>query len=205
MAQLNKLASSYRYSIGQLRTCCARLEDLYSRKQIGVTDCELVYESAFLNAVARFESLLNALLQEFVCGMPSRYSGCFSLLVPRSRATFRTILTGGRAYIDLMPYKDCVEIAKRYLNNGKPFSDVDASDRELLSKAVLIRNAIAHRSPAALERFRRDVSGVNLIPIHRQFPGTYLRRVYRSYPTETWSNLYFDTFEKVGAQLANSW
>jgi hypothetical protein len=182
-----------------------RIEDVYLRKEIGVTDCELVYESAFLNAVARFEGLLNVLLQEFVCGTPSRYNGCFSLVVPRSRTTFRTILAGGRAYVDLMPYKDCIEIAKRYLNSGKPFSDVDSSDREILSKAVLIRNAIAHRSSVALEKFRKDVNGVNLIPAHRQFPGTYLRRVYRSYPTETWSDLYFDTLEKVGARLASSW
>jgi hypothetical protein len=104
-----------------------------------------------------------------------------------------------------MPYGTCVEIARRFLHDGKPFSGVDPSDLAILKKAMFIRNAIAHRSSPALARFRKDVDGVNLLPPHKQFPGAFLRRVYRAYPTATWNDLYFDTLQKVGVQLATSW
>jgi hypothetical protein len=181
------------------------VESLLAAHELVVTDCELIYESAFLNAIARFEALLNSVLEEFVCGAPSARTGHYALIKPRSRAGFQEILTGGRPYIDLLPYKDCVEISKRFLNDGKPFSDVDETDRNILAQALLVRNAIAHRSDAALARFRKDVNGVTLLLAHKQFPGAYLRRVYRAHPTETRNDLYLDTLEKVGVQLAKSW
>lgn len=205
MSQLTDLGPSYRRTIHRLRNCCLRVDSLFDQKRLAVTDCELIYESAFLNAVARFEGLLNDLMQEFVCGLPSGRAGHYALIRPRSRTSFRVVFTAGRAYVDLMPFKDCVDIAKRYLHEGKPFSDIDQSDRTILAQSVVIRNAIAHRSDAALVRFRRDVNGVSLLPPSRQFPGTYLRRVYRSYPTQTWNDLHLDTLEKVGMQLATAW
>jgi hypothetical protein len=98
-----------------------------------------------------------------------------------------------------------VEIAKRFLNDGKPFSEVDQTDRNILAQAVLVRNAIAHRSDAALLKFRKDVTGVGILPPQRQFPGTYLRRPYRAHPIQTWNGLYLDTLEKVGMQLVKGW
>ena len=79
--------------------------------------------------------------------------------------------------------------------------DIVAAQRELGG----FLNAIAHRSDAAIKSFRQSVSGVSSLPPNRQQPGAYLRRVYRSYPTETWNDLYLDTLEKVGAQLGSSW
>lgn len=205
MSRLSDLGSGYRYAIQRLRACCTRVEVLHRAARIGVTDCELIYESAFLNAVARFEGLLNDLLTEFVCGPNSSKPGRFPLVKPRSRPAFRTVFTAGRAYVDLMPFKTCLDVSKRFLNDAKPFSEVDAADQNVLAQAVLVRNAIAHRSDSALTRFRRDVVGVSLLPPHRRFPGSHLRRVYRAHPTQTWNDLYLDTLEKVGMQLATGW
>ncbi len=205
MSRLSDLDGEYRRAVGRLRRCCDRVDRLHGARRIGVSDCELIYESAFLNAVARFEGLLNDLLQEFVCGVPSTRRGCYALIQVRSRGAFRAVITGGRSYVDLMPYKDCVEISKRFLNEGKPFSEVDQSDRDLLAQAVVVRNAIAHRSDMALERFRRTVPGVSSLIPQRQFPGSFLRKIYRSQPDQRWSGLYLDTLEKVGAQLTSNW
>jgi hypothetical protein len=181
------------------------VETLHARQKLGATECELLYESAFLYSIARFEGLLNALLGEFVCGQTSANVGHYSLIVPRNRPTFRNVLTGGRPYIELMPFGRCVEISKRFLNNGKPFSDVDSADQHILAQAVLVRNAIAHRSDTAIKVFRSKVSGVNSLPANRQQPGAYLRRVYRAHPVASWNDLYLDTLEKVGGQLSLSW
>jgi len=201
----SELGTAYRSSVSHLRHCCTRIDTLLAVKRIGVRDCELIYESAFLNAVARFEGLLNRLLEEFVCGSSSRTVAHYSLMSARSRDAFRKMLTRGRPYVELMPFDKCLDIAKLYLNQGRPFSDIDAADKHILAQVVLIRNAIAHRSDAALLRFRSEVSGISFLPVHRQFPGALLRRPYRVSPVATWNDLYFDTLEKVGAQLAAAW
>jgi hypothetical protein len=205
LSQLTKIGSRYRFTISRLRRACSQVETLFANGGLKCTNCELIYESVFLNAIAHFEALLNELMQEFVCGAPSSRVGCYALINPRSRLVFRVILTGGRAYVDLMPFKDCVEIAKRFLNEGKPFSEVDESDRNILAQAVLVRNAIAHHSKSALERFQTGVNGVDLLSPNKRFPGAYLRRVYRAHPTQTWNELYLNTLDKVGVLLASSW
>ena len=205
MSQLTKIGSRHRSTIYRLRRACFQVETLLANGRLKCTNCELIYESVFLNAIARFEALLNELMQEFVCGAQSSRTGCYALIKPRSRSVFRVVLTGGRAYVDLMPFNDCVEIAKRFLNEGKPFSEIEESDRNILAQAALVRNAIAHRSESALMRFRTRVNGVDLLPSNRQFPGAYLRRVYRAHPTQTWNELYLDTLDKVGVLLASSW
>lgn len=205
MPRPSDLGLKYRSSVSRLRSCCSRIETLLAARRIGVRDCELIYESAFLNAIARFEGLLNHLLEEFVCGSSSGNLGHYTLVSARSRDVFRDVLTRGRPYVDMMPFDKCLAIAKRFLNEGKPFTDIDPADKHILGQAVLIRNAIAHRSDAALRRFRSDVSGISILPAHQQFPGALLRRRYRTRPLATWNDLYFDTLEKVGAQLATAW
>jgi hypothetical protein len=170
-----------------MRYCCKRVGSLLVVKRLQVTDCDLIYESAFLNTMTRFEGLLNLLLEEFICGQGSRNKGHFALITPRSRPVFRDVLTGGRPYVDLMPFKDCVDIASRFLNDAHPFSDIEMADRDILAQAVLVRNAIAHRSDSAIGTFRKNVNGVSSLPRHRQYPGPYLRRFFRSQPTATWN------------------
>lgn len=205
MSRPSEHGKSYRTSVQHVRNACRRVEVLHKKKKLGVIDCELLYESAFLYAIARFEGLLNTLLSEFVCGQPSSNAGHYRLVTPRSRPTFREILTAGRPYIELMPFKRCIEVSERFLNGGRPFADVDATDQQILAQAVLVRNAIAHRSDAAMITFRQKVNGVNSLPINKQVPGAYLRRVYRAYPVQSWNDLYLDTLEKVGANLGGAW
>lgn len=205
MPRPSELGDSYRSAVAHLRSCCERIEALLAKEALGIRDCELIYESAFLNAVARFEGLLNNLLEEFVCGSKSIRKEHYRLVSARSRTIYRKVLTRGRPYVEMMPFDKSLEIAERFLNAGKPFADVDLADRNILRQAMLIRNAIAHRSDAAMRRFRQDVNGVEVLPSHRQFPGTFLRRTYRASPAATWNDLYLDTLEKVGAQLSMGW
>jgi hypothetical protein len=188
-----------------LRAGGARIDALLSSGRIAVSECDLLYESVLLNAVARFEGLLNQLLEEFVCGAASRSTGHFRLLAPRSRDNFRRVLTAGKPYVDLMPIGRCVDVASRYLNDGKPFSEISSADKNILDNIVLIRNAIAHRSDSAIKKFRTSVSGVTSLPSARRFPGPYLRHVYRAHPVATWNTLYLDTLETIGLGLARAW
>jgi hypothetical protein len=172
---------------------------------MAATDADLLYESTYLSAVGYFEAVLEGLLVEFCVGPRGRKTGHYALVKVRYRDAFRTVLLQGKKYVNVLPYKDFLETTKLYLNEGKPFTEIDAGDREILADAILIRNAIAHRSAHAVKRFRASVAGVTSLPAHRQYPGPLLRREYRAHPKQYWYELYFDTFEKVSMLLATEW
>ncbi len=198
-------ATRYKSRLDHLRSCCTRVNELHGHGYLSVSDCDLLYESTFLNSIALFEGLLDELLTEFMCGKRSRKRGHYALMSTTSMKNYRTIVLQGRKYVECLPYKDFLDTVKLYLNEGKPFTEIDNADRGILAQAVLVRNAIAHRSGHALSRFRDDVAGVAGLPPHRRFPGPLLRKQYRAFPTQQWHELYFDTFEKVAFRLARNW
>ncbi len=176
------LAGQYKKRLDRLRSCCRRVDQLQKTGTLNIGDSDLLYESTFLNAIGLFEGVLEALLFEFVCGKASRKRGHYSLLKTRTHSDYRTILLKGRRYIDLLPYSELIDTVKMYLNDGKPFTEVEDDDRQILAQATLIRNAIAHRSTFALAKFRKDIRGVGSLPSNRQFPGPLLRKTYRAFP-----------------------
>ena len=171
MANLGKLADQYGRHIDRLLRCCDRVDGLVADRSVGETDRDLVYESSFLALVAHFESFLEEILVETVCGEASRKAGRYRLVGPRSRPHFREILYQGRQFVQLLPYGEMLRYARLYLNDGHPFTDVADDQCDLLSQAVKTRNAIAHRSRTATVKFRRDVPGVDALPRNRQRPG----------------------------------
>jgi hypothetical protein len=200
-----ELALTFVHAVDRLEACCTRAEGLRVARRLSVTDVELIYESAFLNAVSRFEGLLSELLEEFVCGKHKARNGHFSMVSVRSRETYRTLVRGGREYVDLLPISNCIDVAERFLNAGKPFSTLDDNSRRILGQAHLIRNAIAHRSDTAILKFRNKVTGVELLPPQRRFPGALLRRTFRAHPVQSWNSLYLSTLRGVGSGLASAW
>jgi hypothetical protein len=200
-----KLAASYSSVLAALRGCCKRIEGSRSSGSLRVVDCDLLYESTFLTAIGRLEGVLETLLEEFVNGEKSRKPQRYALVRPKTRAAYRTLLLQGRKYIDVLPFNYFLDITKRYLNQGHPFTDIDATDQQLLVQAVLVRNAIAHRSSYALVKFRATVPGVTSLASHRQLPGPFLRRTYKAFPLQTYLDLYLDTFEKVAQTVAKAW
>jgi hypothetical protein len=205
LPRLDEVSRTYAAAILRLADCCRRVDNLHTRQRLPVTEVELVYESAFLNAVSRFEGLLSDLLDEFVCGKHQSTRGNRPLLTVRSRAAFRAILRGDRPYVDLMPYDQCLKIAERFIAGGGPFAELTDDDRRLLKQVSIIRNAIAHRSDKAVTDFRAKVPGVDVLPPHRRLPGTLLRRVFRAHPPQTWQAFYLETLQRVGRSLASTW
>jgi len=202
VAEISRQFSS---RIDQLRGCCNRVDELRVEKQMGLRECELLYESTFLAAQGYFEAVLGELLEECVCGRFRGTTGRYRLIAPKSRVHFRGVLTQRRKYVDYMPYKSLVDTSKMYLHEGRPFSEVPIAQREMLAHAMKIRNAIAHRSSYAVKVFRKDVPGVGQLPANRRTPGVLLKRVYRRGPDERYLDLYFDSYEFVVKFLVHRW
>ncbi len=203
MGTLKNIGLGYSRKLASLRACCTRVSDLHVRRQLNVTDCDLVYESTFLAAICQFEAILQELLITFVCQRRRSTRRCRPLVTVGSRADFVRIALGERTYFDLLPYGGkAIPLAKRFLRDGRPFTDVEPNDLHILSDGMKIRNAIAHRSGHAMKVFRRDVAGTDSLPLSRCVPGVLLRYSYRARPTQEYQELYFQTFEKVVRFLA---
>jgi hypothetical protein len=105
----------------------------------------------------------------------------------------------------MIPIKRAIEVAELYLNGGVPFTLVSGVDRQTVAEAILIRNAIAHRSGSALQRFRKDVPWVDRLPTNQRRPGPYLRQVFRSSPAQTRHQAYFAGLGSVAGTIAANW
>jgi hypothetical protein len=206
LSRVDSLSSAYVKRIERLRIARTHAEELVISGDLKVNECCLLYESLLLNAITGFEGVLEDLFTEFVCGTQPRRTAHYATIKPKSKHHFRKILLQGGRYRDYLPYKDkMLKLSKLYLNEGKPFTDVPAADRDLLADIIKTRNAIAHGKGYALDKYRSDVNGVTSLSPSRQFPGPFLRYVYKMHPDETYLELYLTTLGKVSNFLSNQW
>jgi hypothetical protein len=94
-------------------------------------------------------------------------------------------MLGGRAYVDWLPYHHTEKRAEAFFRSGLPFCSLEKNDKKQLEQIIVIRNAVAHQSRAALRKFENEVIGpAPLLPKERT-PAGYLRSVFRTAPAQT--------------------
>jgi hypothetical protein len=149
-------------------------------------DIELVYMGLFLEAVTSFEGFLEDMFVGLVCKSVKHPSRTI-----KPKAAFKSwvvcheVLRGGRAYAEWMPYDHTLKRAGAYLAQGLPFTCLVKNDTDKLMKISMIRNAIAHKSRVADEKFQKHViASANLLP-REKTPAGYLRTVFASSPSQT--------------------
>ena len=150
---------------------------------------EQMYESLFLSAFTAFEVYIEEVFLLLLVG-PSTMAGPHSAAVPRisvkSFGVARDLVVGpGRKYVDWLPYERTIERAELFFRGGRPFTEVPHVERELVNRAQVIRNAIAHRSRYSEERFEKQViAGTALAPRERR-PAGFLRGLHSASPLVT--------------------
>ena len=151
------------------------MEELFSTGEIDLNDIEQVYSGLFLSLFTEFEILLEQLFLGLLDGsLTSLYRPVRKMKVSPS-AECRTIVYSGKSYLDWLPYQDhTLKRAKRFFINGEPFCRLDGTQKGSLKDYHTIRNAIAHKSDAAKNRFDSLLSGLTLLPNEKKPPG-YLR------------------------------
>jgi hypothetical protein len=186
--------------------CCARVESSFAENRLRVTDVELVYSSSFLSVCSHWESLLEAVLLETVCGEESRRRG------NRRFASFEKpshlehlLLFPGKDYVSIPNLKHAEQLAGLFISQGRPISAVSERNRTLLQQAVWVRNAIAHESSFALETFCTKVPGVSALPRSKRSPGAFLRHEFRQSPSQRRYELYFAAYQSAAAEIARAW
>ena len=186
--------------------CCGRIEDQFHRKQLRVTDVELVYSSSFLSVCSQWESLLQDILYEVVCGEASRRRDNRRYVSFQRRKYLEDVLLfPSKDYLSIPNLKRAEELAALFISRGRPMSAVSESNRTYLEQAVRIRNAIAHESTFALEKFRSRVPGVSALPPSKRSPGAFLRHEFRKAPSQRRYELYYAAYRSAAKEIARAW
>jgi hypothetical protein len=129
-----------------------KITQLYNNKQISKTDLEHTYEGLFLNAHVAFEGFIEDLFIGLLVtgqGLQSSRQDIVPRITVRTHKIAREMILGsGRQYIDWFPYKRTSELAEIYFRGGRPFSELNPSQKDYLSRCHIIRNAIAQPKEA---------------------------------------------------------
>lgn len=160
----------------ELENTRSRIEALLVSGHISTSDVESVYSGLYLSLFTEFEGTIENLFLGLLSG--KYYSKTLNiqcaLKIKPTRMT-QDVVFGGRAYVDWVPYSEyTVPRAKRFFLNGEPFTLIDRNQRSNLDDYCTIRNAIAHKSDTAHNKFQLMIQGLPLLPQERT-PAGYLR------------------------------
>ena len=169
---MNPLSQRLQTRYRMLECTRNKIESLYHMNSIVSRDLQSLYSGLFINIVTEFEGFLEAQFIHYL-------TGCSISAQPRVVMTRKSvaydILRGERSYVDWLPYGYSAKRADRFFKDGHAFSLLGKTDRRLLEDVCLIRNALAHNSPHARQRFEREILGGICLRSRERNPVGYLR------------------------------
>lgn len=182
------ISKSFRSHLTSLEFTRLKIENLLLRNQVVRRDVEQVYAGLFLKATTLLERSIEDL---FIGLLTNTISANSRRTHPRvtfkSHEVARSIVFGGNKYVDWFPYHLTKTRANAFFRNGHPFSvirkrqpgQVGMSDFEKIERIIVTRNALAHKSRHAIQRFEAiNISGRHLRPTEST-PTGFLRVAYR--------------------------
>lgn len=115
------------------------------------------------------------------------------------------LLYPNKDYVSIPNLKQAESLAALFVQDGRPISVVSEPSRTFIQQAAFIRNAIAHESDFAMERFQTKVPGVAALPKSRRAPGAFLRHQFRVSPSQRRYEIYFAAYQTAAAEIAAAW
>ena len=199
-AELTKL----RKSLTNIDSTRERMDKLYTSKHIKRIDLDSVYEALFLRAVTSFEIFLEELFISTLEGKKQYSKKRVSLNVAftvKSRQALIDLLLQGSNYMMWLPFPNTEKRAKIYLKDGRPFSELTDGDKSLIKTITITRNAIAHKSPYALNEFQRIVIGSRSLLPGEKNPAGFLRSNTTSSPPTNIFEIYVGELGRLASFL----
>lgn len=172
--EIFRLAKDYAAHIQAIEKTRQKVEDLLCRTELNVPDVEQVYAGLFLDAFTKFEALIESVFIGLLSGTHTSKTSKRRVKITPVALT-REILFGGKSYLDWLPLDKHTDTrAKLFLINGAPFSTLTADEKKKLSDLHLLRNAVAHKSASAINKFESSIQHLALLPPEKT-PTGYLR------------------------------
>lgn len=150
-----------------------KLENRNLKSSFTRAEIEKTYAGNLLLFYAFLERSLERLFIGLLCnGFISGHSNIRPLVQVKSYKVAHSIIRGSRPYADWLPYQHTQERAKAFFSRGKPFTTLEPNQFEDLR---IIRNAIAHQSSSAKNRFETRIISDRPLPPEQRRPAGYLR------------------------------
>lgn len=150
----------------------AKMSKLQALRHITEKDLERAHRGAFIEFVNYYERSIERLFIGLLCGN-AQIPGCS----PRFKVSFsqaEAIVRGGKEYIDWMPYDHTMKRSRLYFDGGYPFVDLSDTEKDVLRKMTYIRNALAHESGTALNKFQKACIGQRALTQRQRHPEVWL-------------------------------
>lgn len=187
-----------------LESTRSNMENLLAGGTVTVSDIEQVYAGLFMEVITSFEHLIESLFVGLLSGRFDPYvAGVVPLVVFNDKTLVVPLIQGRNRFTSWMPYDDTEQRAKLFFAKGVPFTKLKDREKRTLSNCHLIRNAIAHKSAHARDRFTNQVlTGQSLIPSERT-PTGYLRSIFRVSPAQRRYQDLVNTMASIATRLCS--
>lgn len=175
------LADDFRDYLQQLESVRIKMESLFAGGQLTEDEIEHVYSGLFLDAFTAFESLIEQLfINLLINDCQSSQSDVVLKANFSSYDIAQGIIFGGNNYADWIPYDRTLQRSKAFFDGGYPFIRLknDAALKRHINsidRFAAIRNAIAHKSKHAQQKFEKEVSGSSPLSPRQKKPSGFLR------------------------------
>jgi len=180
-----------------------KVEKLFQNGDIVRRDIDQVYEGLFLGCITSLEAFIeDCFIGMLVGAIKHKKKYVKPKILFKSYKIARKIVFAGKPYVDWLPYQNTTDRARLFYNKGLPFTMIEEIDKQILSEICYIRNAIAHKSPYSLSKFKDSVIQ-NRHLIHRdKYPAGYLRGIYRTAPSQTRYENYINSISSIALKLS---
>ena len=156
-----------------------RLERLHSEGRLSRGDVARAHAGALLGFYTFTEQSIERLFLGILMGRFATSGGATALVRIKSEVVARSVVSGGRRYVDWLPYEHSRKRAEAFFSTGRPFADLSPADTAAFERLTIIRNAIAHQSTFAAKRFKRVFVEGRALPPDQQGPIGYLMGQHR--------------------------
>lgn len=179
------ILDSFESRIIQLEYTRKNIENTFTNNNLALRDVKYVYESLFINIVNLFEQSIEEL---FIGLLTNRIKHNQYIIHPRvtfnSQMVARDVIKSNNKYIGWLPYQNTKDLAKIYFRAGRPFSFPDHIQMGALTHMLTIRNAIAHKSRVALDKFHNNIISNQILLPREKSPAGFLRSQFRATPNQ---------------------
>lgn len=166
---------TFQRKLRRTRKLLGRQVSLNGDSRVPISEVEAIYELCFLQVFISFENSIVELMKTNLM-LPVGSDGKKRSMYPIVNRTLAgRILKGTSGYFSIMPVEQLQKVAKVYLRDGRPFTELSPAIKGEVSKAYAIRNHIAHRSPETQLKYQNQVVNLATLPRVSFIPGYYLR------------------------------
>jgi len=190
---------------------CRRLADDARRwslpggsPHISINRRDLMIEIAFLRAFLAWEGFLEESCVLYMLGQrPLRGRALVRYVLPPNRRMAQALAAGGREYAKWDGAAEVASRAERFFREGRPYASVLRGVQNTLNDAKTVRNAVAHDSESARQKFeglvRRELTRIP----PRLTVGSFLNTARLGVaPPQSFLEFYLDTLDQAADQIA---